>query len=92
MCASCADLTQPAACFDLTVDLLYCPLQDLLFQQCFNSRLYRLSRAADPPFFMASVGDEGICRGVDAYVLTAVAKEGQTLRCGVQAWGCQAMH
>eukprot|EP00877_Chromochloris_zofingiensis_P010304 jgi/Chrzof1/5527/Cz16g06120.t1 len=55
-------------------------LKDLLFQQCFNSRLYRLSRAADPPFFMASVGDEGICRGVDAYVLTAVAKEGQTLR------------
>lgn len=54
--------------------------QDELFMICLNQRLYRLSRARDPPFFSASLSDEATCGAVDMYVLAASCEEGRVLR------------
>ena len=55
--------------------------QDQLFVVALSNRLYRASRAdPDPPFFDASAADEALCGAVDAYVLSAAAPEGRTLR------------
>ncbi|WIA12333.1 hypothetical protein OEZ85_012387 [Tetradesmus obliquus] len=55
-------------------------MKDVLFQACLNGRLYRLSRARDPPFFSASLADESACAAVDMFVLGVVCEEKQTLR------------
>jgi hypothetical protein len=62
--------------------LIYIPSsQDILFQACLNGRLYRLSRAQDPPFFSASLADESACAAVDMFVMGVVCEEKKTLRC-----------
>jgi hypothetical protein len=55
-------------------------LQDSLFMLCINSRLYRLSRAQEPPFFSAAMSDESACGAIDMYVLGAMCEEQKTLR------------
>jgi len=54
---------------------------------CLNQRLYRLSRAREPPFFAATMSDEATCNAVDMYVLSASCEEKKVLRCGQQAQG-----
>lgn len=57
-----------------------CQMQDEIFMICLNTRLYRLSRAREPPFFSASMSDEATCNAVDMYVLSASCQEKQVLR------------
>ena len=55
-------------------------LQDEIFMICLNQRLYRLSRAREPPFFSATLSDEATCNAVDMYVLSASCEEQKVLR------------
>ena len=47
---------------------------------CLNQRLYRLSRAREPPFFAATLSDEATCNAVDMFVLSASCEEKRVLR------------
>jgi hypothetical protein len=55
--------------------------QDEILMICLNQRLYRLSRAREPPFFAATMSDEATCNAVDMYVLSASCEEKKVLRC-----------
>jgi zinc protease len=52
-------------------------LVEELYNAMFGARLSELSRRGEAPFSVASSGYGGFVRGVDAYQLTAIAKEGK---------------
>lgn len=48
-----------------------------IFQEALNTRLWKLSREADPPFASAAVGEEPVCGTTQSVVMSATAMEGE---------------